>query len=242
MRVSRLYIDAPLSEGSQLELDEHNAHYVRTVLRLKKNAAIKVFNGTGGEWSALLLEVHKKSVLIKIGKWHAQDAESALNIHLGMVIVRSERMDWAIQKAVELGAMSITPLLSERCVVQIKAGKLLHKTSHWQRIIQHATEQCGRTRLPNLEQPAKLHDWLAKQVGTCIFFDPYAMDSMPGLPAPSASVTLLSGPEGGFSEAERLLIKQAGFIPVKLGNRILRAETAVLAAISAVQTLWGDFT
>ncbi len=242
MRVSRLYLDTAFSEGLQLELDENSAHYVRTVLRLKKNTALQVFNGHGGAWQAQLLEVHKKRVLLEIGTWQAGDSESHLSIQLGLVIVRSERMDWAIQKSVELGVSAITPLFSERCVVQLKAEKLAHRLGHWQRIVQHASEQCGRNVLPPVAEPMQLFDWLKQQSGSCIFFDPHADNTLTSISQPSTTVTLLAGPEGGFSEQERDSVKHSGFMPVKFGPRILRAETAAMAAVTAVQTLWGDFT
>ena len=150
-------------------------------------------------------------------------------------------MDLAVQKSVELGVNSLTPLLTERCVVQLRGDKQQQRLAHWHKIVQHAAEQCGRTLLPELNPVSGLNDWLGAQQGLKIFLDPYAQSSLADMHPEGMSVTLLSGPEGGFADHERELAKAAGFIPVKLGRRILRTETASLAALSAVQMLWGDF-
>ena len=249
MRVSRLYTPVLLATGKIIELDDDNGHYVRTVLRLKKDAAIILFNGQGGEYLCTVAEVSRKAVLIAIEQWTDRSVESPLQISLGLGISRGDRMDLVVQKAVELGVNQITPLLTERCVVQFKGEKKPQRLLHWQKIVQHAAEQSGRTVLPAMPEVEALPNWVSKQQGLKVFLDPYALTSLTELqpesinacPERSRRVTLLTGPEGGFSDQERDIAKASGFIPVRLGARILRTETASLAALAAVQLLWGDF-
>jgi 16S rRNA (uracil1498-N3)-methyltransferase len=241
MRVSRLYLPEILETGRQIELDDDSAHYLRVVLRLKKSANITLFNGDSREFSSCVVEASRKRVLIAVGDCIERSVESFLNVTVGLAVSRGNRMDMAVQKVVELGGNSITPLLTERCVVQMKGEKKQQKLNHWQKIVQHASEQSGRTVIPEVNQICELFRWLDSQAGLKIFLDPYAELSLAQLQPENGKVTLLSGPEGGFSERERELAIKAGFFPVRLGRRILRAETASLAALAAVQMLWGDF-
>ena len=241
MRVSRLYTSMPLASGKHIELDDDNGHYVRTVLRLKKDDEIILFNGAGGEYGCTVAEVSRKTVLIHIDKWLERDVESPLLVTLGLGISRGDRMDLSVQKAVELGVNHITPLLTERCVVQFKGEKKPQRWLHWQKIVQHAAEQSGRTTVPELTEIEHVQLWVDKQQGLKVFLDPYAESSLADLSPQDQHVTLLTGPEGGFSGQERDIAKAAGFIPVRLGSRILRTETASIAALAAVQMLWGDF-
>ncbi len=241
MRVSRLYTVQSLSTGKTIELDDDNAHYVRIVLRLKKADELNLFNGTGGEYRCTVAEVSRQSVRMVVGAWLDRTVESPLQVNIGLGIARGDRMDWSVQKAVELGVMQITPILTERCVVQLKDEKKTQRLQHWQKIVQHAAEQSGRTYLPKLTGIELLTDWVAKPQGLKIFLDPFADISLKSLQPEAMQVTLLTGPEGGFAERERECAKAAGFIPVRLGARILRTETAALTALAAVQMLWGDF-
>ncbi len=242
MRVSRLFTPMHLAAGKHIELDDDNGHYVRTVLRLKKDAEIILFNGSGGEYLCTVGEVSRKTVLIHIDKWLERTVESPLLVILGLGISRGDRMDFSVQKAVELGVNHITPLLTERCVVQFKGEKKPQRLLHWQKIVQHAAEQSGRTTLPELTDIEYLQQWVSKQKGLKVFLDPYAESTLTDINPIDMQVTLLTGPEGGFSGQEREIAKVAGFIPVRLGSRILRTETASLAALAAVQMLWGDFS
>jgi 16S rRNA (uracil1498-N3)-methyltransferase len=241
MRISRLYTQAPLSTGKLIELDDDNGHYVRTVLRLKKDDQLILFNGHGGEYLCTIAEASRKTVLITIGQWSDRTVESPLQITLGLGISRGDRMDLTVQKAVELGVNRITPLLTERCVVQFKGEKKPQRLLHWQKIVQHAAEQSGRTLLPELLEVESLGTWVDNQHGLKVFLDPYAETTLTELKPENMKVTLLTGPEGGFSDLERDIAKASGFIPVRLGSRILRTETASIAALAAVQMLWGDF-
>jgi len=241
MRVSRLYVSQPLTSGQQTVLDDDNAHYVRTVLRLSKDDKIILFDGLGGEYLSVLLEVSRSRVRVRIEHYQGCTVESPLTVFLGLGISRGDRMDLSVQKAVELGVNCITPLQTERCLVQLHEERKSQRLQHWQKIIQHAAEQSGRTLLPELMPVADLHQWVGDQKGLKIFLDPYAEASLADLTPENRQVTLLTGPEGGFADHERSRAKAAGFIPVRLGSRILRTETASLAALSAVQMLWGDF-
>ena len=241
MRVSRLFLPVPLQQGGIIELDEDSGHYLRTVLRLKKAASITLFSGQGGEYSGEVLEVSRKRVTVHVKQRIERSVESPLTITLGLAVSRSDRMDLTLQKSVELGVNGITPLLTERCVVQLKSEKQQQKSRHWQKIVQHAAEQSGRTFMPQVNQPEQLENWIDGQQGLKVILDPRAENNLTTLQPEQNTVTLLSGPEGGFSNQERQMAMTAGFIPVCMGNRILRTETAALAAIAAVQTLWGDF-
>lgn len=241
MRISRLFTPNSLQLGRNIELDDDNAHYARNVLRLKSDSEIILFDGTGGEYRGKILEISRKAVRVELIEFVERTVESNLKITLGLGISRGDRMDFSVQKAVELGSTSITPLITERCVVQFKDEKKSQRWQHWQKIIQHAAEQSGRTILPDFAEIALLRDWVSQQEGLKVFLDPYAEKNLTQLNPINGTVTLLTGPEGGFSSVEREIAKNAGFIPVRLGARILRTETASLAALSAVHMLWGDF-
>lgn len=241
MRVSRLYVNLPLNVGSRIELDDDAAHYVRSVLRLKQDQDIVLFNGQGGEYLSRFNEVSRKSVRVEIEAYSDRTVESPLSVTLGLGISRGDRMDWAVQKAVELGVTQMTPLITERCVTKLNDDKKQQRLQHWQHIVQHAAEQSGRTCLPLMSDISDLSAWVSKQQGVRVFLDPYAEHSLAECQPDKPHITLLSGPEGGFSDRERQIAKSAGFTPVRMGARILRTETAVLSALSAVQTLWGDF-
>jgi len=241
MRVSRLFVTSTLNVGGHVELDEAAAHYVRSVLRFKPDQHIILFNGCAGEYRCRLTEVTRKAVRVKIEQFIDRDVESPLSVNLGIGISRGDRMDWAVQKAVELGVTHLTPLITERCVIKFNDDKKQQRLQHWQAIIQHAAEQSGRTRLPVLSEIAELSDWVVQQQNLCVFLDPFAEQTLTDLQPLNGGVTLLSGPEGGFSDQERQIAKAAGFLPIRMGARILRTEPAVLSALAAVQTLWGDF-
>ncbi|QSA96274.1 16S rRNA (uracil(1498)-N(3))-methyltransferase [Methylococcus sp. EFPC2] len=241
MRISRFHLTQPLQAGATIALDDERAHYLRTVLRLKKGAELTVFNGEGGEYPAVLVECHREAVRLELGEFNSREAESPLSTFLGLGISRGERMDLGIQKAVELGVTAITPLLTERCVVQLDEARKQQRRQHWQRVVQSACEQCGRNRIPPIHEPEKLEHWLPRQTGTRLFLHPHGGRTLNELPRPDSSVTLLGGPEGGFSEFEGKMALGAGFTPLRLGPRILRTETAALAALAAIQAVWGDF-
>lgn len=241
MRTSRLYVPSKLESGMSLELDADRAHYVRTVLRLRVNYSLRVFNGEGGEFSATLSLVSRQAVVIEVGQWFDCCTESPLWLEIGLGISRGERMDFAVQKAVELGVNRITPLLMKRCLVRLSSERAAQKQSHWQKIAQSASEQSGRVVVPEVAEPQSLNTWVSEREGLKLLLDPDAGQSLSDFQPIAGKVCLVSGPEGGFEQGEQSEMIEAGFIPVTLGARVLRAETAVLASIAVVQALWGDF-
>ncbi|MCY1518734.1 Ribosomal RNA small subunit methyltransferase E [compost metagenome] len=239
MRLSRFFIDAPLSLG-QHELPEAQAHYIGRVLRLAAGDAVQLFDGSGQEYLGELVEVGKKTVRVELRDALAGMAESPLRVHLGQGLSRGERMDWAIQKATELGVAEISPIVSERCEVRLKDERADKRLAHWRQVAISACEQCGRSVLPIIHAPVALADW-QRQVEAELKLvlhpvaEPLASHARPG------SLAFLIGPEGGLSETEVESAKAAGFHAARLGPRVLRTETAPVVALSVAQQLWGDF-
>lgn len=239
MRLSRFFIDAPLSLG-QHELPEAQAHYIGRVLRHAAGDAVQLFDGSGQEYLGALIEVGKKAVRVELREQLAGQAESPLRIHLGQGLSRGERMDWAIQKATELGVSEITPIVSERCEVRLKDERADKRLAHWRQVAISACEQCGRSVLPVIHAPITLAEWQAHvQAELKLVLHPVAapLESH----ARPHSLAFLIGPEGGLSEAEVELAKAAGFHAARLGPRVLRTETAPVVALAVAQQLWGDF-
>ena len=239
MRLSRFFIDAPLSLG-QHELPEAQAHYIGRVLRHAAGDAVQLFDGSGQEFLGELVVVGKKNVRVELRESFAGLAESPLRLHLGQGLSRGERMDWAIQKATELGAARITPIVSERCEVRLKDERADKRTAHWRQIAISACEQCGRSVLPQIDAPVSLAEWLqATEADLKLVLhpvaEPLASHARPG------SLAFLIGPEGGLSDAEVEQARAAGFHAARLGPRVLRTETAPVVALSVAQQLWGDF-
>ena len=240
MRVSRIFTDQPLVDGSEIELDARANHYVRQVLRLRSGQSLTLFNGDGKDFAAELTACDRHSCRAYITEVLGTERPPTLTLHLGMGISRGERMDFAIQKSVELGVERITPLHTARGGVRLPAARLAKRLDHWRGIIINACEQCGRKRIPRLDEPQELAAWLDAYPGG-VLLDPSADRSLPELPPPQETLTLLVGPEGGLDDREHAMAKHARFNAVRLGPRVLRTETAPLAAIAAIQVLWGDY-
>ena len=239
MRLSRFFIDAPLSLG-QHELPEAQAHYIGRVLRHAAGDAVQLFDGSGQEYLGELIDVGKKAVRVELREQLAGQAESPLRIHLGQGLSRGERMDWAIQKATELGVSEITPIVSERCEVRLKDERADKRLAHWRQVAISACEQCGRSVLPVIHAPISLAEWQGHvQAELKLVLHPVAapLESH----ARPHSLAFLIGPEGGLSEAEVAQAKAAGFHAARLGPRVLRTETAPVVALAVAQQLWGDF-
>ena len=239
MRLSRFFIDAPLSLG-QHELPEAQAHYIGRVLRHAAGDAVQLFDGSGQEYLGALIEVGKKAVRVELREQLAGQAESPLRIHLGQGLSRGERMDWAIQKATELGVSEITPIVSERCEVRLKDERADKRLAHWRQVAISACEQCGRSVLPVIHASVTLAEWQAHvQAELKLVLHPVAapLESH----ARPHTLAFLIGPEGGLSEAEVEQAKAAGFHAARLGPRVLRTETAPVVALAVAQQLWGDF-
>ena len=239
MRLSRFFIDAPLSLGEH-DLPEAQAHYIGRVLRMAPGDAVQLFDGSGQEYLGELLEVGKKSVRVTLAQALPGQAESPLHVHLGQGLSRGERMDWAIQKATELGASVITPIVSERCEVRLKDERADKRLAHWRQVAISACEQCGRSTVPTIHSPVLLADWLkARDEALKLVLHPVA-EPLTSHARP-ASLAFLIGPEGGVSEVEVEQAKAAGFHAARLGPRVLRTETAPVVALAVAQQLWGDF-
>ncbi len=244
MRIPRIYTELSLHCDSSLVLDGSAARHLASALRMKAGQQITLFNGQGGEYAAELTEVGKNKVSVKIVEYRDIDRESALKIHLAIGVSRGERMDLIVQKATELGAMEITPLFTERTEVKLNGERLEKKIRHWQQIAISACEQCQRNRVPRINSPATMDQWLSlsdQNSGETLKFVLHHRSKTRLSEQPVANnICLLVGPEGGLGEREIDAAIDHGFQPLALGPRVLRTETAPLAAISIIQSLWGD--
>ena len=240
MRVSRIFCDQPLVSGTEIELDTRTQHYVRQVLRLRSGQALVLFNGDGRDVTAELTACDRRGCRARVGEVIRNEAHPELALHLGIGISRGERMDVAIQKAVELGVQTISPLQTKHGGVRLSSERLPKRIDHWRGIVISACEQSGRSQLPTLNPPRALDSWLNDHPRG-IMLHPLAEQSLPAMSPPGDKLTLLVGPEGGLNETEVKMAQDAGFTPVRLGPRVLRTETAPLAALAAIQVLWGDF-
>jgi 16S rRNA (uracil1498-N3)-methyltransferase len=243
MRIPRIYHPTPLVDQVELTLTEAAANHLTRVLRLGPGATITLFDGHGGEYTAELLEAGKRHAVVKLGAHSPFEVESPLHITLAQGISKGDRMDYTIQKAVELGVSRIVPLNTERSVVNLRGDRLEKKLRHWQGIIIGACEQCGRNRLPELVAPRSLAQWLSEPGDALsLTLDHRAETTIPALASSHSPhrVTLLVGPEGGLSESERTLASHSGYQGIRLGARVMRTETAALVAVSVLQAFWGD--
>ena len=242
MRLPRSHVDLQLKAGARLRLPERTARHLQQVLRMRQGEELLLFNGEDGrDYRARLLLVRKGDVQVEILEASEPEPPPLLALHLALGISRGERMDFALQKAVELGAVSMTPLFTERTLVRLNGQRLEKRLRHWRGVITSATEQSGRRWLPRLHPPQPLESWLEHLPDITLLLDPRAGQSLADLPPPGREATFLIGPEGGFSEKERELAYRRGCTGIRLGPRILRTETAPLAAMAAAQALWGDF-
>ncbi len=245
MRIPRIYLPVTLVPDAIVALGVDAAHHVARVLRLEVGATVCLFNGEGGEYQAVLHSINKSQVYAQILSYSPRDAESPLQVTLAQGIPRGERMDYTLQKAVELGIADIAPLFSERCEVRLQGERLDKRLHHWRGIIISACEQCGRTRIPPVSAPISLQHWLPTLNlcggGLHLLLDPRAPHSLAHYAKPADNnVTLLIGPEGGLSDAEITAAEDVGFTRIRVGPRILRTETAGLAVLAALQSMWGD--
>ncbi|MBW8182585.1 16S rRNA (uracil(1498)-N(3))-methyltransferase [Shewanella nanhaiensis] len=241
MRIPRIYQASPLQIGNQVELDDEPASHIGRVLRMNAGEQISLFNGDGHEYLSEITSASKKNVSVKVLSSTLNESESPLHLHLGQVISRGDRMDFTIQKSVELGVNTITPLFSERCGVKLSGERLEKKIQQWQKIVIGACEQSGRSRVPEIRPAMTIEAWSAEQTdATKLNLHPRAAHGIGGLSLASPTVRLLIGPEGGLSEAEIMMTEQYQFTDVLLGPRVLRTETAALTAISALQLRFGD--
>ena len=241
MRIPRIFQPFPLSPSQQFDLDEDGFAHVGRVLRMGEGQQLSLFNGDGKDYLAEIVTAGKKSMTVKVLSATDNQSESPLNLHLGQVISRGDRMDFTLQKSVELGVNTITPLFSERCGVKLTGERLEKKIAQWQKIVISACEQCGRATVPEVRPAMELADWCAEPSSALkLNLHPRASHGIAGLKLDNPRVRLLIGPEGGLSAEEIAMTETHQFAEVLLGPRVLRTETAALTAITALQMTFGD--
>lgn len=242
MRVIRAFVDRPLAVGASVGLPEDAAAHLVRVLRLREGDACVLFNGDGFDHDARLTEVGKRGATADIVATRAVDVESPLRITLLQGIARGEKMDWILQKATELGVAAFVPVSSDRSEVKLDAERAAKRHAHWRSVVTSACEQSWRARIPAVVAPQSLAAALASlpEAPARWLLDPVAATGVAAMPAPGAEVVLAIGPEGGWSANDRAALVAAGFDGLRLGPRILRTETAGMAAIAALQARFGD--
>ncbi len=245
---ARFYHPAEIVIGKIVELSSDNKHHAMRVLRLKKGDSITLFNGHGGEYSAHIETINRSTTTAVIEDYYDKERESPLTIELVQAICVNEKMDWIIQKSVELGVTSIQPISTTRSIVHLSDERACKRLQHWQKVIISACEQCGRNLVPQVLPLSSLSDWLSQKKSHPIhdvrlLLIASAITRLRDIAKPTgtAGTSLLVGPEGGFTSEEEAAILHTGFVPIRLGKRTLRTESVALATISALQTLWGDF-
>ncbi|MCS2152617.1 16S rRNA (uracil(1498)-N(3))-methyltransferase [Scandinavium goeteborgense] len=241
MRIPRIYHPEFITAGSEIALSEDAANHVGRVLRMSTGQAIQLFDGSNQVFEAEIVQADKKSVRVNVLSAETDDRESPLHIHLGQVMSRGEKMEFTIQKSIELGVSLITPLFSERCGVKLDAERLNKKLQQWQKIAIAACEQSGRNVVPEIRPAMTLEQWCAEEEsGLKLNLHPRASASINTLPQPVERVRLLIGPEGGLSADEIAMTARYAFTDILLGPRVLRTETTALTAITALQVRFGD--
>ena len=240
--IPRFFISSPLAAGREIALPSAAAHHAARVLRLKRGDAVTLFDGQGGEYGAEIRSATNRAVDAVVLEHRAVERESPLHVTLVQALIATERMDYAIQKAVELGVSAITPVASARGVSRLEGERARRRTEHWRAIAIAACEQCGRNRVPELHAPVELGAWLRQPSSAeqRLALLPSAEEALAGV-APGRKLDVLVGPEGGFAPDEALAVAAAGFRAVRLGPRILRAETAGPAMLAGLNALWGDW-
>jgi 16S rRNA (uracil1498-N3)-methyltransferase len=240
----RIHVPSALAPGAILALPTAAAHHLSRVLRAETGDNVIVFND-GVEFAATIARIDKHGVSVRLVAGVPVDRESPLPCLLAQALSSGERMDITLQKAVELGIRGVQPLYSERSVVRLDAGRTIKRVEHWRQVMISACEQCGRNVIPGVASPQPIIDWLGalptpRDDELRVLLSPHEGTRLAELPRPAA-VTLLAGPEGGFTEIEAAFAQQRGFVAFRLGPRVLRTETAALAALAAINTVWGDF-
>lgn len=240
----RFYCPPPLPGQGLFRLPADAAHHASRVLRLREGDAVQLFDGLGNECHGVLEELSGKQVSVGGIKRIEACRESPLPVLLAQALSSSEKMDWVIQKATELGVTEIQPLATARSVAKLSAERVVKRTDHWQQVAISACEQCGRNVLPVIHPPLDIMAWLQQMrtsADSKYILLPQGAVSLQSRPRPQGRVLLLIGAEGGFTESESESALLCGFTPVRLGARVLRTETAAVAGLAALQTLWGDF-
>lgn len=241
MTLPRIFISTKLEIKQKIVLDVAASRHILQVLRLQLNDQLLIFNNTGGEFKAHLIALDKQKAVVSLEEFIVRNNESPLTIALGQGISRGEKMDFTVQKAVELGVSTITPLFTSYCQVKLDDNRLEKKLHHWQGIAISAAEQSGRCYVPQILSSQTLIKWCSNvPSGLRLIFDPKATNKLSGIKERPHNITILVGPEGGWSDEEIATAEQNHFLPITLGPRVLRTETSALTAISILQALWGD--
>lgn len=237
----RLYFSGVIEDHGACRVEGGQAHHVIHVMRLAVGGEVVLFDGRGTEYPACIQRIERAAVMLQVSGRREVDRESSLAVTVAQAISSGERMDYTVQKCVELGASAIQPLTTQRSVVRLAPERAERRLAHWQGVAAGACEQCGRNVLPPVRSVKPLMNWLGENAeGTRYVLSPDATTRLRDLRRPVDPVTLLAGPEGGFGDDELVAIRAAGFMPLSLGPRILRTETAAAAALAAMQALWGD--
>ena len=242
MPLPRIYCEQRLGPGAQFSLAPEAAQHVGKALRLKSGDAITVFDGRGGEYEAILQRIDKDRVDVKVGAWRDAEVEARVAVGLAQGLPEADKMDWIIQKAVELGVAWIQPLVCDRSVVRLSGERAARREAHWRRVAVSACEQSGRNRVPEVRPTLGFQSWIATPSSLPRWMLEPGAEPLARRRAPDTPFELLVGPEGGLSDRERDLAASRGCEPVSLGPRVLRTETAPIAALAAIHALWGDFT
>lgn len=237
----RFHVPQPLATGQQLELPPEVAHHIN-VVRMEPGDTLTLFNGDGGEYTAVLTDVQKKKAWAELKLFHPREVELPFAVTLAQALPEGSKMDWIIEKAVELGVAAIQPLAARRCVVRLSAERAEKKLEHWNGIVVSASEQCGRNRLAAVTPPLEFRDWIGRQdLHKRVILTPRATESLADWARhqPAQALTIMVGPEGGFSDEEEAEALKQGALPLSIGPRVLRTETAALAAVSILAAAWG---
>jgi 16S rRNA (uracil1498-N3)-methyltransferase len=240
----RFYCPPPLPQNGSFELPPDAAHHASRVLRLREGDAVQIFDGIGNECHGVIAELSGKRVIVGGINTANINRESPLHITLAQALSSSEKMDWVIQKATELGASEIQPLATERSVARLSSERAEKRIEHWQQVAIAACEQCGRNVLPTIHAPIDIMVWLQQtrtSPDTKFILLPEGASSLSSQIKPLGNITLLIGAEGGFTSAESESALSCGFTPIRMGARVLRTETAAVVGLAAIQTIWGDF-
>ena len=244
--LTRMYFPGQLQVGRRCVLPPPQAHHALRVLRLKMGEPVILFNGDGAEYAAVIVEANRDRFALDVTGRELMDREAPFAVTLAQAVSSGERMDYTIQKAVELGVAAIQPLEARRSVVRLSAERAGRRVAHWQAVAITACEQCGRNRVPPVLPLMQLDEFLVggatqRDREQRVLLSPRAARGPRELDRPMGGIVMLAGPEGGFSPEEEHAAAQAGFVPMRLGPRVLRTETAAVAALAAMQALWGDF-
>ena len=240
MRITRIYSTQQLSSHTTVALEPGPSRHLARVLRLAVGDLLTLFDGNGGEYPGEITAIDKKAVQVRTGEHRDTESESPLAIHLGIGVSRGERMDWLIQKSTELGVTALTPLLTEHTGVKLSGERAVKKIQHWQQVAISACEQCGRNQPPVIHPLQSAENWLDIAEAEQKFVLHHRAQTIDVASCNPRSIALFVGPEGGLSESEIAAAERSGYTALRLGPRVLRTETAPLAAIAILQAWWGD--